>query len=60
VTEPKKLGRPKLAGSGVSREAVRQQQKRALRKARKFLRERGYKAEDFFNIFNKTENPNKC
>jgi hypothetical protein len=54
------LGRPKLKSSGVSREAIRQQQQRALRKARKLLRERGYKAEDFFNIFNKTENPNKC
>lgn len=49
-----------VKGSGASREAVRQQQKRALRNARKFLRSRGYKAEDFFNIFNKTENPNKC
>jgi hypothetical protein len=55
-----KLGRPKLEGSGVSREAIRQQQQRALRKARRFLREKGYKAEDFFIIFNKTENPNKC
>jgi len=55
-----KLGRPKLEGSGVSREAIRQQQQRALRKAKRFLRDKGYKAEDFFIIFNKTEKPNKC
>ena len=51
-----KIGRPKLEGSGVSREAIRQQQKRILRKARKFMRENGYKAEDFFDVFNKGAN----
>lgn len=49
-----------VKGSGASREAVRQTQKNALRKARRLLLKRGYKAEDFFNIFNKTEKPNKC
>lgn len=49
-----------IARIGISREAVRQQQDKALRKARRLLRERGYKAEDFFNIFIKTEKPNKC
>lgn len=43
-------------GNGVSREAVRQQQKNALRKLRRLLQQRGYKAEDFFDIWNKGAN----
>jgi DNA-directed RNA polymerase sigma subunit (sigma70/sigma32) len=38
-------------GSGVSRESIRQMQKNALRKARRLLAKRGYKAEDFFDVW---------
>jgi hypothetical protein len=43
--------------SGISREAVRQQQQKALRNARKLLRSKGLKAEDFFETTRRT---NKC
>ena len=38
-------------GSGVSRESIRQMQKNALRRARRLLAKRGYKAEDFFDVW---------
>jgi ribosome biogenesis protein Nip4 len=40
-----------VKGSEVSREAVRQAQKNALRRARRLLNKRGYKAEDFFEVW---------
>lgn len=40
-----------VKGSMVSREAVRQVQKNALRRARRLLAKRGYKAEDFFDVW---------
>ena len=43
--------------TGITREAVRQQQQKALRNARKLLRSKGLKAEDFFET---TRRPNKC
>jgi hypothetical protein len=46
-----------LTPIGISREAVRQQQQRILRKARKLLRDKGLKASDFFET---TRRPNKC
>jgi hypothetical protein len=48
-------GRPRLdkdsTPKGVSRESIRQMQKNALRKARRILARRGYKAEDFFDMW---------
>ena len=43
-------------GSGVSRESIRQTQKNALRKARRFLAKRGYKTADFFDVWKKESN----
>jgi DNA-directed RNA polymerase sigma subunit (sigma70/sigma32) len=52
MQERVKLGRPKLpTPTGVSREAIRQRQKNALRKARRILRDKGFKAEDFFDLW---------
>jgi DNA-directed RNA polymerase sigma subunit (sigma70/sigma32) len=45
-----------VKGSGVSRESIRQMQKNALRKARRLLAKRGYKAEDFFDIWTRRTN----
>jgi len=45
-----------VKGSGVSRESVRQMQKNALRKARRLLAKRGYKAEDFFDMWKRRTN----
>jgi DNA-directed RNA polymerase sigma subunit (sigma70/sigma32) len=45
-----------VKGSGVSRESVRQMQKNALRRARRLLIKRGYKAEDFFDIWMRRTN----
>jgi DNA-directed RNA polymerase sigma subunit (sigma70/sigma32) len=45
-----------VKGSMVSREAVRQVQKNALRKARRILAKRGYKAEDFFDVWTRRTN----
>ena len=51
----KQQGRPRLdkdsTPRGVSREAIRQVQKNAMRKARRLLAKRGYKAEDFFDMW---------
>ena len=56
----KQQGQPRLTeGStprGVSRESVRQMQKNALRRARRFLARRGYKAEDFFDVWTRRTN----
>jgi len=41
---------------GVSREAIRQQQKNSLRKLRRLMEQRGYKAEDFFETTRKPNN----
>jgi len=45
-----------VKGSGVSRESVRQMQKNALRRARRLLAKRGYKAEDFFDMWKRRTN----
>jgi DNA-directed RNA polymerase sigma subunit (sigma70/sigma32) len=45
-----------VKGSGVSRESVRQMQKNALRRARRILIKRGFKAEDFFDIWTRRTN----
>jgi DNA-directed RNA polymerase sigma subunit (sigma70/sigma32) len=45
-----------VKGSGVSRESIRQMQKNALRKARRILAKRGYKAEDFFDMWTRRTN----
>ena len=45
-----------VKGSMVSREAVRQVQKNALRRARRLLAKRGYKAEDFFDVWTRRTN----
>jgi len=56
----KQRGRPRLdkdsTPRGVSREAIRQVQKNALRKARRLLAKRGYKAEDFFDMWIRRSN----
>ena len=43
-------------GNGVSRESIRQTQKNALRKARRLLTKRGFKAEDFFDMWTRRTN----
>ncbi len=56
----KQRGRPRLdkdsTPRGVSREAIRQVQKNAMRKARRLLAKRGYKAEDFFDMWIRRSN----
>lgn len=56
----KQEGQPRLdedyTPRGVSREAIRQQQKNSLRKLRRLMEQRGYKAEDFFDTTRKTNN----
>jgi DNA-directed RNA polymerase sigma subunit (sigma70/sigma32) len=48
--EVKQRGRPRLnEESKLSRERVRQIQENALRKLRRLMFARGYKAEDFFD-----------
>ena len=50
----KQQGRPRLdETTKLSRERVRQIQKRALGKARRRLLALGYRAEDFFEVFKK-------
>lgn len=53
-------GQPRLdkdsTPRGVSRESIRQVQKNAMRKARRFLTKRGYKAEDFFDMWKRGAN----
>lgn len=45
-----------LTPIGISREGVRQIQDKALRKARKYLRSRGLKAEDVLDTLRRTNN----
>jgi DNA-directed RNA polymerase sigma subunit (sigma70/sigma32) len=48
--EVKQRGRPRLdKDSKISRERVRQIQENALRKLRRLMFARGYKADDFFD-----------
>ena len=53
-------GRPRLnkdsMTKGVSRESIRQVQKNALRKARRILAKRGYRVEDFFDVWTRRTN----
>lgn len=54
------LGRPKKPPltevDRISRERVRQIEARALGKLRRLMYTKGYKAEDFFDVFNKGAN----